>query len=177
MRLSLNAILSLFVASFLLAASPATAATVTATINSISATGVGATLGDGDLCGQYHRLGDHTQAFRAAARGARVSYSRKRWLRVWGESRQTGRGLLLPVAITILPTPKNIRGRSAPPAIAAACRCWWFITGAMRPKPSLRPILQWRRFAAARSWFILAAIIILTLRRRWAVEARALPAA
>jgi Cu-Zn family superoxide dismutase len=45
MRLSLNAILSLFVASFLLAASPATAATVTATINSISATGVGATLG------------------------------------------------------------------------------------------------------------------------------------
>ena len=45
MRLFLNAILSLFVASFLLAASPAAAATATATINSISATGVGATLG------------------------------------------------------------------------------------------------------------------------------------
>jgi Cu-Zn family superoxide dismutase len=43
MRLFLNAILSLFVASFLLAGSPAAAATATATINSISATG--ATLG------------------------------------------------------------------------------------------------------------------------------------
>jgi Cu/Zn superoxide dismutase len=39
------------------------------------------------------------------------------------------------------------------------------------------PILQWRRFAAARSWFIPAAIITPTLRRRWAVGARALPAA
>lgn len=45
MRLSLNANLSLFVASFLLTTSPAAAATATATINSISATGVGATLG------------------------------------------------------------------------------------------------------------------------------------
>jgi Cu-Zn family superoxide dismutase len=45
MRLFLNAILSLFVASFLLAGSPAAAATATATINSISATRVGATLG------------------------------------------------------------------------------------------------------------------------------------
>jgi superoxide dismutase, Cu-Zn family len=45
MRLFLNAILSLFVASFLLPASPAAAATATATINSISVTGVGATLG------------------------------------------------------------------------------------------------------------------------------------
>ena len=45
MRFFLNAILSLFVASFLLAGTPAAAATATATINSISATGVGATLG------------------------------------------------------------------------------------------------------------------------------------
>jgi Cu-Zn family superoxide dismutase len=45
MRLFLNAILSLFVASFLLAGTPAAAATATATINSISATGVGAPLG------------------------------------------------------------------------------------------------------------------------------------
>jgi Cu/Zn superoxide dismutase len=41
MRLFLNAILSLFVASFLLAGSTAAAATATATVNSISATGVG----------------------------------------------------------------------------------------------------------------------------------------
>jgi Cu-Zn family superoxide dismutase len=45
MRLFLNAILSMFVASFLLARTPAAAATATATINSISATGVGAPLG------------------------------------------------------------------------------------------------------------------------------------
>jgi superoxide dismutase, Cu-Zn family len=45
MRLFLNAILSLFVASFLLAGTPAAAATATVTINLISATGVGAPLG------------------------------------------------------------------------------------------------------------------------------------
>ncbi len=45
MRVFLNTILSMFVASFLLAGSPAAAATATATINSISATGVGAPLG------------------------------------------------------------------------------------------------------------------------------------
>ena len=45
MRLFLNAILSMFVASFLLAGTPAAGATATATINSISATGVGAPLG------------------------------------------------------------------------------------------------------------------------------------
>jgi superoxide dismutase, Cu-Zn family len=45
MRLFLNAILSLLVTSFLLAGTPAAAATATATINSISATGVGASLG------------------------------------------------------------------------------------------------------------------------------------
>src|SRR5208282_5915380 len=44
-RLFLNAILSMFVASFLLAGTPAAAATATATINSISATDVGAPLG------------------------------------------------------------------------------------------------------------------------------------
>src|SRR5262249_53454948 len=42
MRLFLKAILSLFVASFLIAGTPATAATATATINSISDTGVAA---------------------------------------------------------------------------------------------------------------------------------------
>jgi len=45
MRLFLNAILSLFAASCVLAGTPAAAATATATINSISATGVGAPLG------------------------------------------------------------------------------------------------------------------------------------
>ena len=49
MRLFLNAILSLFVASFLLAETPATAATATATMNTISATGVGALLGTVDF--------------------------------------------------------------------------------------------------------------------------------
>ena len=41
MRLFLNAILSMFVASFFLAGTPAAAATATATINSISTTGIG----------------------------------------------------------------------------------------------------------------------------------------
>ena len=50
MRLFLNAILSMFVASFLLAGTPAAAATATATINSISATGVDAPLGEGTSC-------------------------------------------------------------------------------------------------------------------------------
>jgi Cu-Zn family superoxide dismutase len=45
MRLFLNAILSLFAASCVLAGTPAAAATATATINSISATGVDAPLG------------------------------------------------------------------------------------------------------------------------------------
>jgi len=45
MRLFLNVILSLLVTSSLLAGTPAAAATATATINSISATGVGAPLG------------------------------------------------------------------------------------------------------------------------------------
>jgi Cu-Zn family superoxide dismutase len=45
MRLFLDAILGMFVASFPLAGTPAAAATATATINSITATGVGAPLG------------------------------------------------------------------------------------------------------------------------------------
>ena len=165
MRVFLNAILSMFVASFLLAGTPATAATATATINSISASGVGTPLGTviftdsatglvispklsglppGEHGFHIHEKGDCGPGMNQGRAGAGFAAG----------------GHYDPAHT------KNIWGRSALLAIAATCRCWWLITGAMRPKPSLRPILQWRRFAAARSWFILAAIIILTPRHR-----------
>ena len=176
MRLFLNAILNLFVASFPLAGSPAAVATATATINSISATGVGATLGTVIFTDSTTGLvitpklsglppGEH--GFHIHEKGD------------CGPGMNQGKpaaGFVAGGHYDPAHTKKHL-GRSAPPAIAATCRCWWLITGAMRPKPSLRPILQWRRFATARSWFMLAAIIIPTPRRRWAVEVRALPAA
>jgi Cu/Zn superoxide dismutase len=150
-RVSSITILSLLVASFLLVGTRiAGAATATATINSISATGVGGPLGtltftDGPdglvitpklsgLPPGEHRFHIHdkgdcgpgmNQGKPAAGFAAGGHYDPAHTKSIWD--------------------------RSAPPAIAVTCRCWWLIAAAMRPGlPPLR-IFLWNRFAGARS--------------------------
>ena len=91
-RLRSIAILSFFLASCLLVGTrTAGAETATATINSISASGVGGPLGTVTFADSSGGSGDHAQALRIAAWRARVSYSRERRLRPRNESGQTGR--------------------------------------------------------------------------------------
>jgi Cu-Zn family superoxide dismutase len=176
MRLFLNAILNLFLASFPLAGSPAAVATATATINSISATGVGTPLGTvifadsttgllitpkfsglppGEHGFHIHEKGEcgpgMNQGKPAAGVAAGGHYDPGHTKKHLGPLSTAGHRGDQPVLVI------DNRG-DATEAVTA-------------PHP------KWRRFATARSWFMLAAIIIPTLRRRWAVEVRALVAA
>ena len=165
------------VASFLLAGTPATAATATQPRSTQSALQRRRHApGDGDLYGQRHGLGDFTQSFPGLPPGEHGFHIHEKG--DCGPGMNQGKlaaGFAAGGHYDPAHTKKHLgAAQHRWAAIAAICRCWWWlIAGAMRPKPSLRPILQWRRFATARSWFILAATIIPTPRRPWAVVARA----